>query len=164
MYACMYERFRLSISSLRGALTQPITHRNFEPRSSDEVDPWAGTQRLISATLYARTIGTLNSTDFTSTSVPVFSVGLYLASGIEPGTLRSRIQHSIHWATTAHFWVLVYQCFPCKIFANSFPLMNFRLKTALSWNFSVLELYPSGSDSNLSKIRKRLYLFRYGER
>ena len=38
MYVCMYERFRLSISSLRGALTQPITLRNLEPRSSDEVD------------------------------------------------------------------------------------------------------------------------------
>ena len=87
---CMYERFRLSISSLRGALTQPIKPRNFEPRSSDEVDTWAGTQGLTLATSYARTVGTLDSPVFTSTSVPVYTVGLYLASIIKPGTLRSR--------------------------------------------------------------------------
>ena len=56
----LYERFRLFISSLRGALMQPITPRNLEPRSSDEVDIWAGTQQLTSATSYARTVVTLD--------------------------------------------------------------------------------------------------------
>ena len=95
-----YERFRLSISRLREELCSQL-RLDLEPRSSDEVDTWAGPQRLTSETSYARTIGTLDSTDFTSTSVPVYSVGLYLASGIEPETLRSRVQRSINWATTA---------------------------------------------------------------
>ena len=32
---------------------------------------------------------------------PVYLVGLYLASGIEPGTLRSRVQHFIYWAKSS---------------------------------------------------------------
>ena len=53
---CLYERFRLSISSLRGALTQPITPRDLEPRSSEEIDKFNGGFELINSQFSADSI------------------------------------------------------------------------------------------------------------